>query len=87
MSEPVRLTPTQDLVLEVLIARQRLGHHIWTFEANSPVGRALKELEAKGLVGWKGGVAQGTYLAWLTEKGKALYLPDGYVPPIAGGQP
>ncbi len=47
MSE-VKLTPAEDLLIEVLIARHRLGEPFWTFDyCQRPV---LKRLEAKGLV-------------------------------------
>lgn len=75
-------TPTQDLILELLAARHRLGENIWTLTANTPVHTALKHLEKEGLVGWKSGIVEKTYLAWLTEAGKAEYIDPAYVAPI-----
>jgi len=81
------VTPTEDLVLELLIARTRLGHHIWTLSANSTVKKALSSLEVKGEVGWKHGIVERTYLAWLTDDAKIRHMSNDYVAPILGGQP
>jgi len=81
------VTPTQDLVMELLVARHRLGHNIWTLTANPPVKRALVALEDLNLVNWKHGVVEQTYLAWLTDFGRETWMLPGYVAPILGGQP
>lgn len=75
------LPPTQQLVLEVLAARARTGERLWTFPATGTHRKALKALEALGLVGFKGGVNQGTVLAWLTDTGSSLMRSDSYIPP------
>jgi len=79
------VTPTQDLILELLAARHRLGHNIWTLTASAAVRRALRALEVRGLVRWKHGVVEHTYLAWLTDQGREEYMTVGYIPPILGG--
>lgn len=76
-------TPTQELVLELLTARHRLGEQVWTLAANGTVRRALIALEADGLVGWKSGVVSDIYLAWLTDEGKAECMSPTYTPPVA----
>lgn len=74
------LTPTQELVMEVLAARYRLGEYIWTF--TSRVKKSVTELESAGLVGWKGGIVEKTIRVWLTEAGKEAFLSATYEPPI-----
>lgn len=75
-------TPTQELVLEVLAARHRLGEGMWTFSNRPAIVTALRVLESAGLVGFKSGVIENTYLAWLTKAGQADVLTPDYVPPI-----
>jgi hypothetical protein len=77
------LTPMQQLVLEVLGARLRLGHEVWTFTRSDALTKALRALAAVGYLGWKSGVVQGTALVWLTDAGRWLILDPQYVPPIA----
>lgn len=77
------LTPMQQLVLEVLGARLRLGHEVWTFTRSDALTKALRALAAAGYLGWKSGVVQGTALVWLTDAGRWLILDPQYVPPIA----
>lgn len=76
------LTPTQQLVLEVLGSRLRLGHKIWTFTTSSALTRALKALAALGYVIPDSGILQGTVRASLTEAGQWLVLDPKYVPPV-----
>lgn len=77
----VKLTPTENLVLDVLIARYRMGEHLWTF--SSTVSRAVDSLENKGLVQSLNGVTEHTVRAMLTNAAIAEYLSYDYVPPIA----
>jgi DNA-binding MarR family transcriptional regulator len=74
-----RLPPTQYLILEVLAARHRTGEQLWTFPQR--LTPALRALEEAGLVGWKGGTAEKTVRAWLTDAGRAAALLDGYETP------
>jgi hypothetical protein len=72
-------TPTEYLVLEVLAARYRLGEHTWTFPTR--LAPQLRGLEDAGLLGFKPGVAEGSYTAWLTDAGTADAMSDTYQPP------
>lgn len=76
------MTPTEELVMEVLAARYRLGEHLWTFSAGPTIYKAFRSLEAQGLIGWKGGITEKTCRAWLTDAGKTEMLDPEYVPPI-----
>jgi hypothetical protein len=59
-------TPTESLIIDVLVARYRLGDTLWTFESrNMP---ALRKLEEKGLVHTTSGVTENTVRAWLSDK-------------------
>lgn len=74
------LTPLQDMCMEVLAARWRLGgEDLWTFPKS--VKRALDALSAKGLVATAGGVTEGTVRASLTPAGKSAALSDTYPAP------
>ncbi len=81
----MRLTPTEDLFMELLAARHRLGEQVWTFDSRLKP-QALR-LERLGLIGWKRGAVERTLLVWLTGLGRTEYLDPLYVPPIlAKGQ-
>lgn len=73
------LPPTQQLVLEVLAARLRLGEPTWTFSTR--MRAALEALEAGGWIGWKEGVVHATANVWLTEAGRHAALDPNYRPP------
>lgn len=74
------LTPSEDLAVEVLIARHRLGENFWTFEArHRPV---LERLAAKGLVLVHNGTVQNTVRAELSQAGTEEFMVSHYVPPI-----
>lgn len=75
----VELPLTQDLVMEVLAARHRLGERMWPFSTKA--GPALKALEDRGLIGYKSGIVERTYNVWLTDAGKNEYLDASYIPP------
>lgn len=73
-------TPTEDLILEVLIARARLGERLWTFNSNS-----LKQAEILASKGWIHtihGIVENTYRASLTDKGRARFLSFKYKSPL-----
>lgn len=74
------MTPTQELILEVLAARVRLGETLWTFSSRH--GRALRSLQALGYVTLMHGTVERTVRASLTVKGRAEALSDRYVPPV-----
>lgn len=73
------LTPTEDLVLEVLAARHRLGELVWTFATRHRP--AIRRLEARGLVAWKHGVVENTVIVQLTADGVAEAISPDYTPP------
>jgi len=74
-----KLPPTQQLVLDVLAARYRLGETMWTFSTNCQ--SAINALEEHGLAGQMHGVIERTLRAWLTEAGKDAVLSKTYTPP------
>src|SRR5580704_13798904 len=73
------LTPTQELVLDVLAARARIGENAWTFTTR--VRPALEALSSAGLIWWKSAVIEGHYLAGLTDEGRAYALSASYSVP------
>jgi len=73
------LPPTQQLTLEVLAARSRLGEHAWTFQ--SRLGSVLEALACAGLIWWKHGVMPKTCLAGLTDAGREAVLSADYTVP------
>ncbi len=74
------LTPTEDLLLEVLAARYRLGEKLWTFNSNH--SKALNSLSSKGYVDLMGGVVERTIRASLTKEGEKICLSESYVSPL-----
>lgn len=83
--KPVKttFTATEDLFLEVLTARYRLGERLWTFEARHK--KTARSLEEQGLVWWKSGIVERTIMVGLTDLGKKELLSADYVPPILQG--
>lgn len=78
-TEPT-LTPTQDLVLDVLIARHRTRENLWTFSTRHK--RALEALEDAGLVNVMSGVVENTVRASLTPAGIKFAAGSTYISPI-----
>jgi len=73
-------TPTQDLILEVLIARHRLGEKVWTFDRRFK--NAVETMPEVG--GWKWGVVGGTILVWLSDEFIKDYFTNSiYVAPAS----
>lgn len=70
------LTPTEQLILEVLIARFRLGESIWPFDLRNAA--ALRRLESRGLINRMGGNVENTERAWLTEKALIEHGPSWF---------
>ena len=79
----ITLTPTQDLVLEVLAARWREGWAVWTFDVRHR--RTLEQLAVLGLVWEKSDLVEKTWLGWLTDEGKAAVFSSTYKGPHRGG--
>lgn len=67
--------PSEWLMLEVLAARYRLGEKAWTFPARCSA--LATGLEARGLVGWKNGIVEGSILVHLTPAGLTAWDLDG----------
>lgn len=63
------LTPTEELILDVLVSRFRLGDRIWPFDTRNK--KALKSLESRGLIELISGNVNGTVRARITDE--ALY--------------
>ena len=61
------LTPTEYLILDVMVARYRLGDNSWTFPTR--FRPAMKFLAARGYLRFKSGVVMHTLHAWLTDEG------------------
>lgn len=76
------MTPTEELVLEVLTARVRLGEQLWTYSTRFTP--AVRSLEEAGWVGWKSGIVENTILVWPTPQllEDASWFSPTYVPPI-----
>lgn len=74
------LTPTEDLVMEVLAARHRLGEQLWTFDARHR--RVIESLAEKGLANLIHGTVERTVRASLTAAGRDRYLKADYVAPV-----
>lgn len=70
------LPPTQNLIMEVLAARHRLGEVLWPFPSNLAV--PLRALEERGLVTVMHGNVQGTVRASLTATGSVQWLDASY---------
>lgn len=79
-----KLTPSEELALEVLAARTRLGESVWTFKTRHQ--KALDSLASKGLVFTTHGVVEKTVRAGLTEEGRAAVLSANYTAPKSGTQ-
>lgn len=74
------LTPTEDLVMEVLAARYRLGETFWTFDSRHK--RAILGLESKGLARLMHGIVEKSVRASLTDAGRRKYLSPAYETPL-----
>jgi hypothetical protein len=78
-----KCTPVEMLVIETLTARHRLGHPNWTFGRNPTVTSALLRLKRRGIVGFKSGIIENSWLVWFTDAGRDAALSDTYEPPSA----
>lgn len=74
-----QLTVVEQLIIETLTARWRLGENAWTF--SNRVTRQLGRLEARGWIGYKSGIVERTYLVWFTSAGRAAAVDPNYTPP------
>jgi hypothetical protein len=74
------LTPTEELMGDVLAARFRLGENLWTF--NNRLLKTAMSMEDRGLITVMHGIVEKTFRASLTVKGKSVFLFDDYVTPV-----
>lgn len=77
------LTPSENLIMEVLIARARLGEMLWTFDSN--VKHHLASLEEKGAVMVLNGIVPKTVRAGLSDEAVVALLSFNYSPPFMSG--
>ena len=77
------LSPTEELIGDVLAARARTGETMWTFD--SRLTKQLLHLESLGLISTTHGIVEKTVRAWLTDAGKAHFISESYVPPMDKG--
>jgi hypothetical protein len=77
------LTPTQELIGDVLAARYRTGETIWTFDKR--LWKSAEFMMAMGLINVHHGIVEKTFRASLTEAGRARFISEKYVPPMDKG--
>jgi hypothetical protein len=76
------LSPTEELIMEVLAGRYRLGETQWPFASNRTSSRSAGRLEERGLVHRQLGQVEHTFRLSLTEQGiKERDLDKPYTPP------
>lgn len=80
MTDVDNLPPTQELILEVLAARHRLGERLWPFP--SSLQRQIDALCHAGLAWQASGNVPRTVRAGLTDAGVAEMLHGPYVSPV-----
>jgi hypothetical protein len=73
-------TPTQNLILEVLQARLRLGERVWTFAPT--LKKQIEFLTAKGLINHKHGAGGGILVFPATETFRASLIASPYKIPL-----
>lgn len=79
-----KLTPTEELICDVLAARLRLGETMWTFDTK--LTSQATHLAELGLIGTTHGIVEKTFRAWLTEAGVVQFLDEDYVLPADRGR-
>lgn len=72
----LHLTPTADLIGDVLAARHRLGESFWEFDRR--VAPALQQLLDHGLITYDSDKRR----ASLTARGQGYFMDDGYLAPV-----
>jgi hypothetical protein len=70
---PKKLTPTQDLILEVLGARRRTGEPFWPF--SKTLTKSIRGLQEAGFVEWWD-ASYGNHNVRLTPAGEAVAFPS-----------
>ncbi|WUT94753.1 helix-turn-helix DNA binding domain protein [Mycobacterium phage Suarez] len=87
MTEPSNMTPTAELILEVLAARHRLGEQFWTFPNRRAIRKAVHDLEDLGFVWVDTAPTLGSFRVGLTEQGKLAWGRRKYIPPVVRSEP
>lgn len=77
--DPFALSPSEELLLDLLAARHRLGHT--TYLVSTRHSRQLRSLAAKGLIWTDSGNVERTMKAGLTVLGEVVALDEHYVAP------
>ena len=72
----IKLTPTEELIMELLQARYRMGENSWSFDNRHM--KALTNLSEKELITFKSAMIEGYQLAWLTDLGYEHLFMNGY---------
>jgi hypothetical protein len=76
-----KLTPTQELVIETLQARYRLGHSFWTFDTK--IRSVIRQLETGGWVFTMSGVTENSIRVGLSPRAMhELFSESDYVSPL-----
>lgn len=75
-----KLTASQDLLVDLLVARTRLGEPFWP--VSTKMTRSYHELKEKGYVTILRGHVDGTVRLMLTEQAKAELLHDATFSPV-----
>lgn len=84
MTDAASLTPLQDMIMEVLAARHRLGERDWPIPRVPQNTIALNVLRKKGLVQYQPHAVECHWRAKLTEAGREMYLTS---PPVTEEAP
>jgi hypothetical protein len=81
MSDYPKLTPAQDQLMDLLVARTRLGEPFWPID--NAFRRTAKILEEKGLLTLMHGNVEGTFRASLSGEAIKIYITDSdFMPAI-----
>ena len=75
-----KLTASQDLLVDLLVARTRLGEPFWP--VSTKMTRSYHELKAKGYVSILSGHVEGTVRLMLTDQAKKELLSDQTFSPM-----
>ncbi len=74
-----KLTPTEDLILDLLVARYRLGEYQWPL--SNKLVNVIHSLAARGYVNSRHGNVEKTYLVRLTDEAVAEFVTDSEYTP------
>jgi hypothetical protein len=74
------MSPTKELILDCLAARERLGEQLWTFDVRN--AKALEDLARLKLIVLMSGNVEHTYRAYLTDTGREHTISPTYLSPL-----